>query len=429
VNLLIRGGRVIDPAESLDETADVLIVAGKVEAVGRNLSAPDGAPVIEAGGMIVCPGLIDMHVHLREPGHEYKETIASGTRAAAAGGFTAVACMPNTDPVNDDQAVTRYILEKAATEGLVRVYPIAAVSLEQKGEQLTEAWDLKAAGAVALSDDGRPVEDAGLMRRAMEYAHQAGLALISHSEDTSLSAHGAMNEGVISTHLGLRGIPAAAEEIMVYREISLARLTGCPVHIAHVSTAGSVDLVRRAKDDGLPVTAETCPHYFTLTEHAVLGFDTHAKMNPPLRTSRDLTALKKGLAEGVLDVIATDHAPHSVLEKEVEFDAAAFGIIGLETALALTQRLVREGVLDPTGAVTAMSLNPARILGVPGGTLKPGSPGDVTVLDTNRAWVVDSSRFQSLSRNTPFEGWRLMGQAAYTIVGGRVVWPPADDPA
>jgi dihydroorotase len=424
VNLLVKGGRVIDPAEGRDETGDVLIVGGRIEAVGQNLAAPDGTPVIEAAGLIVCPGLIDMHVHLREPGHEYKETIASGTRAAAAGGFTAVACMPNTDPVNDDQAVTRYILEKAASVGLVRVHPVAAVSLEQRGEQLTEAWDLKAAGAVALSDDGRPVADAQLMRRAMEYAHQAGLALISHCEDPSLSAHGTMNEGVISTHLGLRGIPAAAEEIMVYREISLARLTGCPVHIAHVSTAGSVDLIRRAKGDGLPVTAETCPHYFTLTEHAVLGFDTHAKMNPPLRTSRDLTAIKKGLAEGVLDVIATDHAPHSVLEKEVEFEEASFGIIGLETALPLTLRLVREGVLTPTGAVTAMSLNPARILGVPGGTLRPGTPGDVTILDPNRAWVVDSSRFQSLSRNTPFEGWRLLGQAAYTIVGGRVVWPP-----
>ncbi len=423
MNLLVRGGRVIDPRTGRDETADVLIKDGRIEAVSPDLPVPSAVPQLPAEGCVVCPGLIDMHVHLREPGHEYKETIASGTRAAAAGGFTAVACMPNTEPINDNQSVTRYILETAEDEGIVRVYPVAAVSVDQAGEQLTEVWDLKSAGARALSDDGRPVVTAALMRRALEYAHQAGLPVISHCEDLSLSAHGSMNEGVVSTRLGLGGIPAAAEEIMVFREISLARLTGCPVHIAHVSTAGAVYLIRRAKEEGVPVTAETCPHYFTLTEHAVEGFNTHAKMNPPLRTAKDVTAIKKGLADGVLDVIATDHAPHSVLEKEVEFEQAAFGIIGLETALPLTLRLVREGVIDLTRALMALSTRPAEILGVEGGTLAPGSPGDLTIIDLDRPLVVDPAAGQSKSRNTPFGGWRLLGQAAYTVVNGRVVWP------
>ena len=423
MRLLIYGGRVVDPASGVDAVMDVLIEDGRVVSVGPNLDAGPDAVRLGAEGLVVVPGLIDMHVHLREPGHEYKETIATGTRAAAAGGFTAVACMPNTDPVNDCQAVTRYIIEKAAREGLTRVYPVGAVSKGQQGKELTEFGELKSVGAVAVSDDGRGVKSGSLMRRAMEYGRQCGLAVISHCEDESLSRGGTMHEGAVSTRLGLRGIPSVSEEAHVFRETSLSGLTGCPVHIAHVSCRGSVDIIRRAKQKGLLVTAETCPHYLTLTDQAVDGYNTNAKMNPPLRTAGDVAALKKGLNEGVIDVIATDHAPHSVLEKDVEFDVASFGVVGLETALALTLRLVREGVIDLGRAISALSAAPARILGVEGGILAVGSVADVTVIDLNAPVVVDRHQFESRASNSPFDGWRLLGRAVYTIVGGEVVWP------
>ena len=335
----VKGGRVVDPVKGKVENADLIIDRGRVERIlpwGAYKESGPGLEVIEASGLLVAPGFIDIHVHLREPGHEYKETVLSGTRAAAAGGFTAVACMPNTLPPNDCRSVTEFILEQARKAGFAKVFPIAAITMGQKGEALTEFGDLRRAGAVGVSDDGHPVTNAQVMRRALEYARHHGLTVISHCEDLQLSGGGAMHEGSVSTAIGLRGIPAASEEVMVYREIALARLTRCPVHIAHVSTSESVALVRRAKEDGLPVTAETAPHYFSLDHTAVMGYDTRAKMNPPLRTPEDVAAIKRGLADGVLDAIATDHAPHSTLEKDLEFDKAAFGMIGLETALPLT---------------------------------------------------------------------------------------------
>lgn len=423
MSLLIRGGLVVDPVLDLEETRDLLIEQGTIAALeppGR--IAPEGRQVIEARGLVVTPGLVDMHVHLREPGEEYKETIASGTKAAARGGFTAVAAMPNTKPVNDCAAVTRFILDQARRSGSARVYPVGAISVGSQGAALSEYGDLRDAGVVALSDDGRPVMNALLMRRALEYARTFGLLIISHCEDLDLRADGVMHEGRISVRLGLKGIPAAAEETMVFRDLTLAGLTGARLHIAHVSTAGSVEAVRRAKAAGYPVTAETAPHYFTLTEESVLGFDTHAKVNPPLRTTADVDAVIAGLQDGTLDAVASDHAPHSTLEKEVEFPEAAFGMVGLETSLGLTLRLVHQGTLTLRQAVALLSTHPARILSVPGGTLKPGSPGDLTLIDLNREWTVDVKAFASRSRNTPFQGWTLTGQAVMTVVGGKVVW-------
>jgi len=423
VSLLICGALVVDPAQGLAEPLDLLAEGGKVAALERpGTIPPEGRQVIEAAGLIVTPGLMDMHVHLREPGEEYKETILTGTRAAVQGGFTAVAAMPNTNPVNDNTSVTRFILDQAAAAGLARVYPVAAISLGSQGRNLSEYGDLKAAGAVALSDDGRPVMNPMLMRRALEYARTFNLPIISHCEDLNLRGEGVMHEGLVSLKLGLRGIPGAAEEVMVFRDLNLASLTGGRLHIAHVSTAGAVALIRRAKADGLMVTAETAPHYFTLTEAAVLGFDTRAKVNPPLRTAEDVAAIKEGLADGTLEAIASDHAPHSSMEKEVEFEAAAFGLIGLETALGLTLSLVHEGVLSLTQAVALLSTNPARILRVPGGTLAVGSPADITLMDLNRQWQVDASTFASKGRNCPFNGWTLKGKAVMTIVGGKVLW-------
>ncbi len=423
MSLLISGGLVVDPARELFESLDLLVEGGKIKALEPVGTIPaKGRRVIAAQGLVVTPGLIDMHVHLREPGEEYKETIETGTRAAARGGFTAVAAMPNTRPVNDTAAVTRFILDQAKAAGSARVYPVGAISLGSKGQNLSEYGDLKAAGVVALSDDGQPVMNPMLMRRALEYARTFGLPIISHCEDLDLRGEGVMHEGKVSLKLGLKGVPAAAEEVMVFRDLTLARLTGGRLHIAHVSTAGSVELLRRAKAAGLQVTAETAPHYFTLTDEAVLGFDTHAKVNPPLRTAADVAAIKAGLADGTLDAIASDHAPHSTMEKEVEFSEAAFGLIGLETSLGLSLKLVYEKVLTLSQLVAKMSANPARILGVKGGTLKPGAAADITLIDLNREWQVDAGKFASKSRNCPFQGWTLKGKAVMTIGGGKVVW-------
>ena len=422
----VKGGEVVDPRRGTKRALDVVIRKGKIEGM---LPPGDFSPssdtdlhIIDASGMMVTPGLIDMHVHFREPGEEYKETIASGSQAAAAGGFTAVACMPNTNPINDSRSVTEFVLERARKANLVRVYPVAAISKGLKGESLTEFGDLKNAGAVAVSDDGRPVTNTELMRRAIEYAWFFHLPVISHCEDLDLSNKGVMHEGSISTRLGLRGIPAASEEIMVVREILLAKLTGYPVHISHVSTEGSVKFIKQAKEEGIPVTAETAPHYFSLDHTAVIDFDSNAKMYPPLREPKDVEAIKRGLSEGVIDVIATDHAPHSPLEKDVEFDKAAFGIIGLETALPLTLALVREGFMDLPMAIAKLSYNPASILNIKGGIIEEGKEADLTIIDANREYVIKRDSFRSKGHNSPFIGFRMKGKAVITMVGGRVVW-------
>ena len=365
------------------------------------------------------PGLIDMHVHLREPGEEYKETIESGCRAAAAGGFTAVACMPNTKPVNDNSSVTRFIIEQAASCA-ARVYPVGAISQDSSGAKLAEYGEMKEAGAVALTDDGRPVVDSRLMRRAMEYASSHGMLIMSHAEEISLSRDGCMHEGEVSTRLGLRGIPAAAESIMVFREIALAELTGAHVHISHVSCEQSLALISLAKARGVHVTAETAPHYFTLTEQAVLGYNTNAKMNPPLRTEKDRQAIRAALSDGTLDAIATDHAPHSILQKEVEFNLAANGIVGLETSLSLSLALVREGVIDVTRLVQLMSCTPARILGVTGGSLRIGEVADITVIDPERRFTFSAEKSCSKGKNTPFDAWNLQGKAVLTFLAGKI---------
>jgi dihydroorotase len=420
--ILIRNGRVVDPANALDAVADILIDEGIVKQVGPRLSGADGAEVIDATGKVVCPGFIDLHTHLREPGYEYKETVATGTRAAAAGGFTAVCCMANTNPVNDNGSITEYILERARTEGAVRVYPIGAVTRGLRGEELAELAELADSGCVAFSDDGRCVMNAALYRRAMEYTLPFGTPLISHAEDHTLSQGGAMNEGVVSTELGVPGAPAAAEDAMVARDIILAELTGAHVHIAHVSTVGAVRLVRDAKARGVRVTTEVTPHHLVLTEEAVRTFDPNTKMNPPLRTKRDLEALLEALADGTIDCIATDHAPHALSEKEGEYDRAAFGVVGLETAVAvLLDRLVRPGLLPLDTLVARLSRDPARLLNLPGGTLAAGTRADITILDLERELTVDPSRFHSKSRNTPFGGWRLRGGPWMTIVGGKRV--------
>ncbi len=420
----IKGGKVVDPLKGTVRKQDVIVERGRIRKISGRVREEEYSrlEVIEAKGMLVTPGLIDMHVHLREPGHEYKETVATGTRAAAAGGFTAVACMPNTDPVNDSRSVTEFILRQAKAANQVRVHPVAATTRNLEGERLTEFGDLKAAGAVGVSNDGMPVADSQVMRRALEYAHYSGLTVISHCEDRNLSAGGAMHEGTVSSRIGLPGIPAASEEILVFRDICLSRLTGCPVHIAHVSTEGSVALIRRAKEDGLPVTAETAPHYFTLDHTAVIGYRTEAKMNPPLRRPEDVEAIRQGLAEGVIDAIATDHAPHSPLEKDVEFEQAAFGIIGLETALPLTLALVEKGVLTLEDAVAKLTANPARILGVAGGRLEAGEPADLTVIDPAADYTLSPKEIQSRSKNSPFIGSPLKGRAELTMVGGRIAW-------
>ena len=428
--LLLRGGRVIDPSQSFDQPADVLIVDGKIAAVGTSAGTPDGAEVRDVAGRIVAPGLVDIHVHLREPGNEDEETVASGARAAAAGGFTAVCAMPNTDPVTDNQAAVGFIVRQSVRAGSTRVYPIGAVTVGQKGEQLAEFGEMVGAGAVAVSDDGRPVASGHMMRTALEYARTFGIPVADHCEEPTLAAGGVMHEGLVSTRLGLKGIPAAAEEIMVARDILLAELTGGHVHLCHMSTHGSVELIRRAKENGIAITAEATPHHLTLTDHACEGYDTHAKMNPPLRESADVAALRAALRDGVIDCIASDHAPHSYDEKEAAFDDAPFGIVGLETAFAIAHtELVLGGVLTLPQLIDRMSTRPAQVFHLPGGTLRVGAPADLCVLDATARWVVDSACFHSKSRNTPFQGRSLVGRAALTVAAGRLVHDREAPPA
>lgn len=421
MSILIKDGYVIDPGRFIG-TADVLIENGKIAVVGPNLSAPAGSRVISANGKLVLPGFVDVHVHFREPGFEYKETIQSGSAAAVAGGFTTVCCMPNTSPVNDNQAVTEFILERSRLAGLANVLPIGAITKGSEGKELAEIGDLRRSGCVAISDDGKPVMNSLVMRRAMEYALAFGLTVVDHCEDLHLAEGGCMNEGLISTELGLPGIPAAAEDVMVARNLALSELTGARLHLAHISTAGSVRMVREAKSRGIPVTAEACPHHFTLTEELVRGYNTHAKMNPPLRTWTDVQAIKDGLRDGTIDVIATDHAPHATQEKQQDFTEAPFGIVGLETALSLTLGLVEEGVLSLEQAVQKLTSAPAAAFGLNKGTLTVGADADVVVVDQQEQWEVDPSKFRSKSRNTPFAGWKVKGRVNVTIVGGRVVF-------
>jgi dihydroorotase len=427
-NWVLKGGRVLDPAGGVDGVRDVLIADGRiaeVRAPGKDGGVPPEARVFDAAGLLVCPGFVDMHVHLREPGHEHKETIETGTRAAAAGGFTSVACMPNTEPVNDGLAVTEYVVGEARRSGAVNVYPIGCVSKGGRGEELAEIGDMVRAGIVAVSDDGRPVATSYLMRVALEYTKMFGIPVIDHAEDRSLSAGGEMNEGFVSTVLGLKGIPASAEEIGVERDLSLAALTGGRLHLAHLSTRGALERVRRAKGDGIAVTCEATPHHLVLTEKAVsdTGYDSNTKMNPPLRTEEDRLALVEGLRDGTIDAIATDHAPHHLDEKQVEFDAAPFGVVGLETAVPLLMdRLVRPGLLAPARLVELLSRNPARILALRKGTLAPGADADVTVIDPERRRTVKAESFLSKSRNSPFLGWTLTGWPVLTLVGGRLAY-------
>ncbi len=421
-SLLVAGGTVVDPANDVHAARDVLIEEGRIAAVAEpGTIAADGAESVDASGCLVLPGLIDMHVHLREPGYEYKETIETGAQAAAAGGFTAVACMANTDPVNDSAAVTASILDRAREVDLVRVYAIGAVTMGLRGARLAEIGEMRRAGIVAVSDDGQPIMDGELMRRALEYTAMFGIPVIAHEEDRAIAGGGVMNEGAMSLRLGLKGMPAAAETVMVARDIALAEQTGGRVHIAHVSAIGSVELIRAAKARGVPVTGEASPHHFTLTEAAVDGYNSNAKMNPPLRTAADVAAVRAGVRDGTLDVIATDHAPHHRDEKDVEFDAALNGIIGLETAVPLALRLIAEADIPIATLVRAMSTNPAKILGVPGGSVGVGDVADVSVVDPRRRWTVDPAKLRSKSRNTPFGGWEMTGQAVATIVGGRIV--------
>src|SRR4051812_25174894 len=421
--LLLRGGRVVDPSQGLDETSDLLIANGQITGSGRSLGAPDGSEVIDCAGLIVSPGFIDVHCHLREPGREDVETVATGARAAAAGGFTAVCAMPNTDPVTDNQAAVGFIVRQASRAGAARVYPIGAISVGQEGKVLAEFGEMVGAGAVAVSDDGKPVASAQLMRTALEYARTFRIPVIDHCEEPTLSAGGAMNEGIVSAQLGLKGVPAEAEEIMVIRDILLARLTGGHVHLAHMSTKGSVELIRWGKERGIRVTAEVCPHHLSLTEESVRGYDTNAKMNPPLRTAADVEALREAVKDGTIDLIATDHAPHHYDEKEREFADAPNGIVGLETALAvIVTNLVETGYLDFATLVDRMSCTPARIFNLPGGALKRGAPADITIFDPTARWTVDPSKFLSKGRNTPYAGMPLVGRAACTIVAGSVVY-------
>jgi len=432
--ILIRNGRVIDPSQGIDEVRDVLIENGKIKVLVKQRSAKArnktemnrptdaaGCEVVDATGKLVLPGLVDMHVHLREPGYEYKETIRTGTMAAVRGGVTSVCCMPNTNPVNDNASVTQFILKKASQEGACSVYPVGAITKSQKGEELAEFTMMSEAGCIAFSDDGRPVMDSLMMRRALEYSRILGVPVISHCEDSALSAAGVMNEGFLSVTMGLKGIPAQSEEIMVSRDVALAELTGGRLHIAHVSTAGSVEVIRLAKKRGIaPVTAETCPHYFSITERAVEGYNTNAKVNPPLRTDRDVEAVREGLCDGTIDAIATDHAPHHSDEKLMEFDLAPFGISGLETSIGLSMKLVKDGLLTLDELVRKTALAPAMIMGIGKGTLKPGADADLVVLETGGEYRVDAASFDSKGKNTPFDGWVLGTRPFVTISQGKM---------
>jgi dihydroorotase len=425
--LLIKNGRVIDPASGVDDTLDILVEKGKIRSIAKHIESPASSrekdcTVIDAANLIVAPGLIDMHTHLREPGHEYKETIKTGSLAGAAGGFTSLVCMANTNPPNDTAAVTELILDRAAKDACVHIYPVGALTKGLHGETLAEIGDLKEAGVVALSDDGHTIKNTEIMRRGLEYARSFSLPVICHCEDTDISSGGAMNEGIASAYLGLRGIAPVAEEIIVARDIALSEWTRHPVHIAHVSTAGSVRIIREAKLRGVNITAETAPHYFILTEEAVSSFNTNTKINPPLRSAHDVEAIKEGLRDGTLDVIATDHAPHSSLEKDVEYDNAACGIIGLETALPLVLTLVTQKVLDLSQAIQKLTINPSRILTLNKGNLGIGADADITIIDPESEVTIDIKSFRSKSRNSPFNGWRLKGKAVYTIVSGSIVF-------
>ncbi len=422
MKMLIEGGTVIDPAAGFEGPADLIIENGKIAGIVNPGAGPTDVEIIKAKGCIVCPGLVDIHTHLREPGYEYKETIASGSRAAAAGGVTSMACMANTNPVNDNGSVTEFILKQARANAVVRVYPIGALTAGQKGETLAEIGDMKEAGAVALSDDGSVVANSDLMRRGLEYAKTFGLTVVTHSEDMSLVGEGVMNEGFVSTELGLPAAPHEAEEIMIFRDVTLAALTGARLHIAHVTTIGGVQIIREAKKRGIAVTAETCPHYITLTDDAVRTFDTNTKVNPPLRTREDVDAVIEGLADGTIDAIASDHAPHVNDDKEVEFIYAKSGMIGLETLLALSLSLVEKKKLSMRELIRVLTAAPAGIVGIGAGTLKTGAEADVTVFDPKQEWIYDVSQSLSKSRNTPFGGNQMRGRVKHTIVGGKVVY-------
>jgi dihydroorotase len=423
--ICIQGGTVIDPGH-VNGRADVFIKNGKIVEVGyplkHSLKEDAFVTILDASGWIVAPGLVDLHCHLREPGFEYKETIQTGSASAVAGGFTSICCMPNTQPVNDNAAITKFMLTKGQEAGKARVFPIGAITKNSDGEELANIGELVEAGCIAISDDGRPVMNSLVMRRALEYAKAFGVPVIDHCEDLHLTDGGCMNEGVVSTELGMPGIPDASEEVMVARNLALADLTGVCVHLAHLSTARSVELVRHAKAQGLPVSAEVCPHHFSITEEAVRGYKANAKMNPPLRTAEDMGALRQGLVDGTIDVIATDHAPHAIQEKQLEFDAAPFGIVGFETALPLTLRLVQENVLSMEQALDKLTRAPAKLFHLPVGTLAPGSLADVVIFDAEEEWVVDPEQFQSKSRNTPFGGMTVKGKVKMTLVDGRLVY-------
>ncbi len=425
MSVLIKGGRIIDPSQGINKVGDLLLEKGVIKKLYTKTAKPKitkKTKVIDAKGKIVCPGFVDIHVHLREPGYEHKETIHTGTLSAAAGGFTSIVCMPNTNPINDNASVTEFILFKARTEGVVNVFPIGAITKGEKGETLAQIGEMYEAGCVGISDDGMPVMNSKVMRHAMEYVKAFDIPVISHAEDNNLSAGGVMNEGVTSTLLGLGGIPAESEDVMVSRDIMLAELTGSRLHICHVSTAGSVRLIRDAKKRGVRVTAEATPHHFMLTDETLLDYDTNSKMNPPLRSKKDLKEIRKGLKDGTIDVIATDHAPHSRDEKNVEFDKAPFGIVGLETALQLSLKLVDDGVLDLNTMIEKLTSIPSEIVNLGRGTLKEGVPGDVVIFDPKAKVVIDKEEFYSKGKNTPFHGWELKGRVLYTLVNGKVVY-------
>jgi dihydroorotase len=422
-DLLIKGGRVIDPASGLDGIRDISIEDGKIKTIEAKCKVQSAkCKMVDATGKIVTPGLIDMHTHLREPGREDEETIATGSAAAAKGGFTTILCMPNTDPTIDNQSIVKFVINKAKEEAIVNVLPVGSISKGLRGEGLSEIGEMVKGGVVAISDDGNPVMNAELMRRALEYSRIFNIPVISHCEDTNLSKDGVMNEGYISTLLGMKGIPNAAEEVMVGREMILAHLTGAKVHIAHVSTKGSVRLIREAKEKGLNVTCEATPHHLTLSDEAVRSFDTNTKINPPLRSEEDIEALRERLRDGTIDVIATDHAPHTLNEKELEFGLAPFGMVGLETALGLLlTELIGKKIIDLSELIAKLTINPANILGIDKGRLKVGGPADLVIIDPEKEWVVDSMKFLSKGRNTPFQGRRLKGQVVMTIVNGEIV--------
>jgi len=426
MTVLIKNGRVIDPANSINEFKDILIEKGKIkslESPGKvKIDSEEKPSIFDAKNCVVCPGLIDMHVHFREPGFEYKETIKSGCESAAAGGFTSVAVMPNTKPVNDSRSVTEHILSIAKNEASINVYAIAAITKKLAGESLSEMSDLRDAGAIAFSDDGRPVMDNELMRRAFEYSKMFKLPLIQHSEMLDLTEGGCMNEGIVSTELGLKGMPVEAEDIMVYRDISLLEKTGGRLHVAHISSKNSVDLVRQAKTKGLSVTCEVAPHHFTLTDEAVRGYDTNTKMSPPLRTIKDVEAIKEGLGDGTIDIIATDHAPHDTVDKQVEYQNACFGIVGLETALPLSLKLVDEKILSMGDLIRKLTSTPADIFNLKSGKLSLGSDADILIFNPNLEYLIDVSKFHSKSKNSPFDGWKVKGKVMHTLVQGKTVY-------